>query len=203
MGESQSFTNERSTDTTSYEKFPKDETCATVDTGCQRMAIGVQTLRQLVGHLPDELGVQLHQQEHRFRSAHGRSSTNHVASVPTSLGFKGSLLKPAGFENDESKHAPFLISPPFLLFCMACVVLGPPKRFEDPFQEIQIFRRMPPGSHWCTPHATVSVFHRNRSRIFKSGQEFEILKTEPDRLLQRKPGSDCPSSGNSSNPDSD
>ena len=107
----------------------KDETCATVDTGCQRMAIGVQTLRQLVGHLPDELGVQLHQQEHRFRSAHGRSSTNHVASVPTSLGFKGSLLKPAGFENDESKHAPFLISPPFLLFCRACVVLGPPKRF--------------------------------------------------------------------------
>lgn len=98
-----------------------EEACATVDTGCQRMAIGVETLRKLAQHLPCELPVRLQHQEHRFRSAHGRSVTKQVAMIPTGLGKKGSVLKPAVFENDESKHAPFLISLSFLMFCRAVI----------------------------------------------------------------------------------
>ena len=102
-----------------------DEACATVDTGCQRMAIGIETLKRLAKHLPDELPVHLHNQEHRFRSVHGRSVTNQVAVIPTGLGRKGSVLKPAVFENSESRNAPFLISLPFLMFCRSTLFLDP------------------------------------------------------------------------------
>lgn len=94
----------------SPESQDHEDACATVDTGCQRMAIGIETLRRLSHHLPYPLSVQLHRQEHRFRSVHGRSSTKHVASIPSALGSKGSLLKPAVFEDGVSKEAPFLIS---------------------------------------------------------------------------------------------
>eukprot|EP00435_Cladocopium_sp_Y103_P075525 s90_g59.t1 len=46
---------------------PLEATCATVDTGCQRMAIGVETLKRLAKHLPKDLPVHLQHQEHRFR----------------------------------------------------------------------------------------------------------------------------------------
>ena len=118
---------------------PPEEACATVDTGCQRMAIGYETLRRLSPHLPEELGVQLQPQEHRFRSVHGRSSTTHVAAVPTGLGKKGSILKPAVFENEESKHAPFLISLPFLMFCRAVLYLDPQNGLKIHFKKFQFF----------------------------------------------------------------
>ena len=82
-------------------QYIPEEACATVDTGCQRMAIGVETLRKLAQHLPCELPVRLQHQEHRFRSVHGRSVTKQVAMIPTGLGKKGSVLKPAVLENDE------------------------------------------------------------------------------------------------------
>lgn len=52
------------------------------------MAIGYETLQKLANYLPNELLVGLVPQEHRFRSVHGRSSTTHVASLPTSIGPK-------------------------------------------------------------------------------------------------------------------
>ena len=89
--------------------------CATIDTGCQTMAIGEETLHRLARQLPSTLGIGLVPQEHRFRSVNGTSSTSHLATIPTSLGNKGSLLRPAIFHEGESKKAPFLISLPFLL----------------------------------------------------------------------------------------
>ena len=113
-------------------KIQSDDLCATVDTGCQRMAIGVETLKRLDAALPDGLHTKLVPQEHRFRSVHGTSTTQFVAAIPTSLGNQGSILKPAVFVNKESCQAPFLISLPFLLHCRAVIHL-------DPKQGLRIF----------------------------------------------------------------
>ena len=102
---------------------PDDQLCATIDTGCQRMAIGLETLRKLNDALPQGLQTSLVRQEHRFRSVHGTSKTSFVAVIPTSLGNKGSLLRPAVFDTPESSSAPFLISLPFLLHCRAVLCL--------------------------------------------------------------------------------
>ena len=81
-----------------------DELCATIDTGCQRMSIGFETLKKLDAALSSGLRTHLVPQEHRFRSVHGTSTTRFVAVIPTSLGPKGSLLRPAVFSNQESCH---------------------------------------------------------------------------------------------------
>ena len=96
---------------------PDDATCATVDTGCQRLAIGATTLRKFSDHLPQGLKITIHPETNKFRSVHKTSITTRVANVPSSLGAKGSLLKPAVFDSDESTHAPFLLSLSFLLHC--------------------------------------------------------------------------------------
>ena len=113
-----------------------EDACATIDTGCQRMAIGYDTLQKLAQHVPDELSVNLVPQTHKFRSVHGRSSTTHVASIPTSVGPKGSLLRPAVFENEESRTAPFLISLPFLLFCRTVLYLDPQTGLKAHFRRL-------------------------------------------------------------------
>ena len=105
--------------------FINEECCATIDTGCQRMAIGASTLGRLVQHLPQNLEVDMIKQEHKFRSVHGTSKTDQVASIPTSLGRKGCFLRPAVFSNEASKEAPFLISLPFLLHCRTILYLDP------------------------------------------------------------------------------
>ena len=100
-----------------------DATCATVDTGCQRLAIGARTLREFAQHLPEPLKITLTPETNRFRSVHQTSVTSKVATIPCSLGTKGSFLKPAVFENEESSGAPFLISLSFLLHCHGEVIL--------------------------------------------------------------------------------
>ena len=91
--------------------------CATLDTGCQRMAIGINTLNRLVQTQPNELPIRFHRESHSFRSVHQISTTTRVAHIPTSLGSKGSVLKPAVFEADLGADAPFLLSLPFLRHC--------------------------------------------------------------------------------------
>ena len=103
----------------------QDEYCATVDTGCQRTAVGSDTLRKLIARQPPELQVQYKPESHCFKSVNGISKTNHVACVPTSLGRKGCILRPAVFSEGQSRGAPFLLSLPFLLFCKATLVLNP------------------------------------------------------------------------------
>ena len=89
--------------------------CATVDTGCQRLAVGKNTLMKMKQHIPQPLEIRLRKHELRFTSVHGTSTTEHIALVPTSLGKRGCLLKPALFEDTHGSRAPFLISLPLLL----------------------------------------------------------------------------------------
>ena len=48
-----------------------------------------------------------------------------MACLPTSLSDKGSILRPAVFEDSHGKHAPLLLSLPFLLHCRAVLHLDP------------------------------------------------------------------------------
>ena len=100
-----------------------EELCATIDTGCQRMAIGEDTLRKFTNCLPSSLQVTTQPQEHRFRSVNGTTTTTHVASIPVAVGEKGGFLRPAVFSGPTCEKAPFLISRPFLIFCKTTLIL--------------------------------------------------------------------------------
>ena len=102
-----------------------EDYCATVDTGCQRTAIGSSTLQKILAKQPGELQASYVNQEHLFRSVNGLSKTEKVACLPTSLGQHGCILRPAVFEQGVSARAPFLLSLPFLLHCRATLVLDP------------------------------------------------------------------------------
>ena len=49
-----------------------EDLCATVDTGCQRMAVGMETLKRLDAALPQGFQTGLMKQEHHFRSVHAK-----------------------------------------------------------------------------------------------------------------------------------
>ena len=99
--------------------------CATIDTGCQRMAIGLDALERYQNILPPELFIRFRRERHQFRSVHQTSCTERVAIMPSSLGPRGSYLKPAIFEDETCRSAPFLISLPFLLHCGIQLHLDP------------------------------------------------------------------------------
>ncbi|CAE7233307.1 unnamed protein product [Symbiodinium sp. CCMP2456] len=101
-----------------------DDTCATVDTGCQRSAVGSETLRKLLEHQPPGLRTIVKNEVHHFKSINGISKTDHVACIPTSLGPRGCLLRPAVFEDEATRKAPFLLSLPFL-HCRSVLHLDP------------------------------------------------------------------------------
>ena len=63
---------------------PHDFSCATIDTdtGCRRMAIGINTLKRLMAFQPPELCIGFHHEEHQFRSVHQISRTTRVAHLP-------------------------------------------------------------------------------------------------------------------------
>ena len=100
------------------------------------MAVGIDTLKKMNASLPPGLQTQLVPQEHRFRSVHGTSTTRYVAVIPTSLGKRGSFLRPAVFEHGESRTAPFLISLPFLIHCQAVLHLDPNKGLRINFRKL-------------------------------------------------------------------
>lgn len=101
-----------------------DGACATLDTGCQRMAIGINTLRKLAQTQPSSLPITFKNERHQFRSVHTVSTTHRVARIPSSIGQRGSILKPAVFEEGSSRDAPFLLSLPFLLHGQCTLVLN-------------------------------------------------------------------------------
>ena len=98
-----------------HSKCIHEDSCATLDTGCQRLAIGMDTLRKMTRFIPEGLQIQLINSVNRFRSVHGTSTTHRLAVIPSSLGHKGSILRPAIFEDEHGKDAPFLLSLPLLL----------------------------------------------------------------------------------------
>ena len=100
--------------------------CATVDTGCQRTAVvGLNTLRKFTEAYPEGVEAVYKAEAHNFKSINGVTSTSQVACLPTSLGCHGSILRPAVFDDDKTRDAPFLISLPFLLHCRASIQLDP------------------------------------------------------------------------------
>ena len=184
-------------------EIPKDELCATVDTGCQRMAVGIDTLKKMNASLPPGLQTQLVPQEHRFRSVHGTSTTRYVAVIPTSLGKRGSFLRPAVFEHGESRTAPFLISLPFLIHCQAVLHLDPNKGLRINFRKLGFTVQChlgPTGAlrvplSQFTPESLAGVMSA-QEQLRSSGKEFEVLKTTMEELCNG-PGSnpfepDCP-----------
>ena len=102
-----------------------EESCATLDTGCQRLAIGLDTLKAMIPFLPDTLEINLMKSQNRFKSVHGISTTHRVAVIPSSLGNKGSILRPAIFEDEHGRQVPFLLSLPLLLHGGCHIFLEP------------------------------------------------------------------------------
>ena len=166
---------------------PEETLCGTIDTGCQRMAIGSETLYKLQGGLPEELQVGRLKQEFNFRSVHGKSTTSHVATIPTSLGKQGSVLKPAIFTGENSEKAPFLISLPFLLSCRTVLHLDPSHDLRAEFKQLgfSVKCHIRPTGALRIPLAN---FNEHQLKKLKQAQkkirkkqnfeEFEVLRTE-------------------------
>ena len=167
---------------------PADTACATIDTGCQRLAVGLNTLRTMSQHLPAPLKVKTQQQAFRFRSVHGVSTTERVGIVPASLDESGCFLRPALFEDEHGADAPFLLSLPLLMHCGATLPLCP----EDGlFLIMKRSRRRIPCHLGPTGSLRVPIFAFTR-RMLKAliTQEKPIprtsLKSSPQHLLSLK-----------------
>eukprot|EP00435_Cladocopium_sp_Y103_P007762 s2900_g2.t1 len=189
LGEGIQFIDSRRTKTNPI----PEEACATLDTGCQRMAVGKQTLENLLKHIPEDIPVKIHDQEHRFKSVHGKSCTKHVASIPTSIGKKGSFLKPAVFENEESVQAPFLISLPFLMACRTTLVLDPDTGLRAHLKKLGVTVPChigPTGAlrvPFCEFSKTQLDMLKQEFHSEAKGKEFEILRTDHSGSVDPQP----------------
>ncbi|CAE7876438.1 unnamed protein product, partial [Symbiodinium necroappetens] len=130
-----------------------EEHCATVDTGCQRTAVGRNTLDKYLEGQPNGVKIAYKAEQHCFKSVNGITQTSRVACVPTSLGPKGCILRPAVFEDGVSQAAPFLLSLPFLLYCKATLSLDPGQglhmylgRFKHKDLQVFMSRLSKPGT---------------------------------------------------------
>lgn len=172
-----------------------DDGCATIDTGCQRMAVGATTLDKMINLLPEQLQVKKIPQEHRFRSVNGRTTTKHVASIPTSIGSKGGILRPAVFEEETSRNAPFLISLPFLMACRTTLVLDPEEGLQAHFKQLgcSVPCHVGPTGALRIPLCNFQKQQLDHLREVQGrdskGQEFEIFRTssQPVDSLAQKP----------------
>ena len=163
---------------------PNDDLCGTIDTGCQRMAIGKVTLRRFQEALNPKMHIGLMKQEYKFRSVHGKSSTSHVATIPTSLGRNGSILKPAIFTGENSENAPFLISLPFLMNCQTVLHLDPRQGLRAHFKRFGFSvpchlgptgaLRIPLGSF---SDQQLGKLQQAQNELIRTREEFEIYKT--------------------------
>ena len=173
-----------------------EDLCATVDTGCQRMAVGLETLKRLDAALPKGFQTGLVKQEHHFRSVHGRSTTSHAATVPGSLGPRGSLLKPAVFQDEASKNAPFLISLPFLMHCRAVLHLDPNEGLRIDFKRFGFITKCHLGPTGAL-RIPLGEFTKNQKHVLAKvqkevatkHQEFEVLRTA---AISKSSDQDCP-----------
>lgn len=90
-----------------------------VDTGCQRMVIGFKTLQDLLPCLPSGLQVTFTPSRLRFRSIGGITESFMVANVPTSLGPRGAVLRPAVLSDRDGENTPLPLSLSLLRKCGA------------------------------------------------------------------------------------
>ena len=171
-----------------------DETCATVDTGCQRSAVGKETLQKLLEHQPPDLPAVIKAETHHFKSINGVSKTDRVACVPTSLGPRGCVLRPAVFEDEATKQAPFLLSLPFLLHCRSVLHLDPKDGLQLQLKRFNCVISLhigPTGALRVPLHQFSNVMHRELSQAM-SELEHEAaapscLHESPEERLSRQP----------------
>ena len=159
-----------------------DDGCATLDTGCQRMAVGMNALERYSHFLPTGLKIQFVAEKHQFRSVHQTSVTTRVAIVPSSLGQRGSFLKPAIFEEEHCRTAPFLISLPFLLHCGAQLVLDERAGLSLVSDKLKFSARCHLGPTGAL-RVFLQDFNSNKIRHLQQSAsynrpEYEILRTE-------------------------
>ena len=96
------------------QSFPvcHDGSYAVVDTGCQRSAVGINTLRRIMEKLPSDLNVKFASQQFRFSGIGGDTITKQVALIPVCLGTTPGMLRAAILE--DTAEAPLLLSLPIL-----------------------------------------------------------------------------------------
>ena len=84
------------------------ESYAVIDTGCQRSAIGRNTLDNIASRLPAELPIKFVNQKFRFSGIGGETVTTRVALIPVCFGQRPGMVRAAVLE--DTPNAPFLLS---------------------------------------------------------------------------------------------
>eukprot|EP00435_Cladocopium_sp_Y103_P056623 s299_g19.t1 len=162
-----------------------DHGCATIDTGCQRMAIGLNTLNKLQESQPANLPITFCNETHQFRSVHRVSCTTRLACIPCSLGPRGCILRPALFEDDNSSDAPFLLSLPFLLHCQAILQLNESKGLSLVSQKFgfKVDCHLGPTGALRIPiqQFSESMVKFLRNQIGNNRDEYELMQTMTER----------------------
>ena len=105
-----------------------------------------------------------------------------MAIVPSSLGQRGSFLKPAIFEEEHCRTAPFLISLPFLLHCGAQLVLDEQAGLSLVSDKLKFSARCHLGPTGAL-RVFLQDFNSNKIRHLQQSAsynrpEYEILRTE-------------------------
>ena len=173
-----------------------DTACATIDTGCQRAAVGLQTLKQLQQHIPEPLKIVTRDVTNRFKSVRGMSETKRGAFVPCGIGPKGCFLNPTIFEECFGTTAPLLLSLPFLLQSRCKLILdaqhGLGIQMEDPHFYIPCHLG-PSGSLRIplTRYTRRMMYHLNRVQRPTDVQEFEVLTLQTDGHLSDHVSEPC------------
>ena len=88
------------------------ESYAVIDTGCQRSAIGRNTLDNIASRLPAELPIKFVNQKFKFSGIGGETVTTRVALIPVCFGQRPGMVRAAVLE--DTPNAPFLLSLPIL-----------------------------------------------------------------------------------------
>eukprot|EP00435_Cladocopium_sp_Y103_P039817 s170_g10.t1 len=86
--------------------------CAVIDTGCQRSAIGRNTLNRLIQHLPTGLSIRFQPKSYRFSGIGGETVTKELALIPVCFGSRPGVVCAAVLE--DTADAPFLLSLPIM-----------------------------------------------------------------------------------------
>ena len=177
----------------------EDDGCATIDTGCQRMAIGLNTLNKLMNFQPPELPITFCDEVHQFRSVHKVSCTTQLACIPCSLGVRGSILRPALFEEEHCADAPFLLSLPFLLHCRAILHLDEDKGLSLVSQRFgfKVSCHLGPTGALRIPiqQFTDSMKKFLSTKVSKKRDEYELMQTMTEKINHRSMSCTTQSSG--------
>eukprot|EP00435_Cladocopium_sp_Y103_P033954 s639_g8.t1 len=126
-------------DSQAIPSFPAivDSPCAVIDTGCQRSAVGRNTLERIAKNLPPGLSIKFQSKRFRFSGIGGETTTSQLALIPVCFGSRPGVVHAAVLE--DTPDAPFLLSLPIMKELDAVLHLSD-KRMH--FQALQEFGMM-------------------------------------------------------------